>query len=95
MNLIFYLKKFIVFRVLWSVLKNAWPVIAIIVFWPWIDSFMAGFPWWVSVKTYAVDEARILWDNAISIGVVSDLVNGVKDGFVNLFGTLRSGGFLH
>ena len=39
---IYYIRQFAIFRFLWWVLRNIWPFIVFLCFWPEIDSFICG-----------------------------------------------------
>lgn len=78
MDLIYWLKRFVVFRFLFAVLKHVWPILAVILFWPVIDSFLTqAIPSWIMIRTIIVVQARNIWAVMIKIPAVAQLITAI------------------
>ena len=74
---IYYIRQFAIFRFLWWILRNIWPFIVFLCFWPEIDSFMSQFYLWREMMWRLEDFWWLLSRNEYFIAV-SDFI---KDAF--------------
>ena len=85
MNLIYMLKRFVIFRLIWAILKHTWPILLIILFWNPIDAFLTqAIPSWLLIKTTVVVQARNIWAQLTAIPAVARIVTTVQVWLNNL-----------
>ena len=74
-SIIYFLRQYAIFRFLWKMIRNFWPLILILVFWPEISRFMSRFELW----RICMERMKIFWVELTHTEIWLDVTGFLSD----------------